>query len=156
MPPIINGNLTKVTTETRNILIDITGTDKNAVENTLNIIVCALADRGGNICSVKMNMKNENENKTIIYPDLSPNVKEVSTEFINKKLGLNLCKNFKIIGEKHITRSWREIVYPAGETISQVSRYEYFQLSKNIKEILLFLDYPIFFLASNHKATKLP
>ncbi len=93
MPPIINGNLTKVTTKTRNLLIEITGTDKNAVENTLNILVCAFADRGGKIYSVKLNIKG-NENtataNSIVYPDLSPKVDEISPEYINKRLGLNL------------------------------------------------------------------
>ncbi len=86
MPPIINGNLTKVTTETRNLLIDITGTDKNAVENTLNILVSAFADRGGTIYSVKLNKQNDVK----LYPDLTPKVEEVSPEYINKRLGLNL------------------------------------------------------------------
>jgi phenylalanyl-tRNA synthetase beta chain len=93
MPPIINGNLTKVTTKTRNLLIEITGTDKNAVENTLNILACAFADRGGKIYSVKLNIKG-NENtataNSIVYPDLSPKVDEISSEYINKRLGLNL------------------------------------------------------------------
>lgn len=89
MPPIINGNLTKVTTETRNLLIDVTGTEKEAVENTLNIIVTALAERRGTIFSVKMNYIN-NKSEPVKYPNLNPEIKEVSPEFINKKLGLNL------------------------------------------------------------------
>ena len=121
MPPIINGNLTKVTTETRNILIDITGTDKNAVENTLNIIVCALADRGGNICSVKMNKKNENE-KTIIYPNLTPKVKEVSIEFINKKLGLNLNPG-EIITALRKARMDAEYSYEKNNIIVKIPAY---------------------------------
>jgi phenylalanyl-tRNA synthetase beta chain len=86
MPPIINGILTKVTTETRNLLIDVTGTDKNAVENTLNIIVTALADRGGTIFKTEVIYKD----KKITYPNLEPKVKETSPELINKTLGLNL------------------------------------------------------------------
>ncbi|EHP89521.1 phenylalanine--tRNA ligase subunit beta [Methanotorris formicicus] len=86
MPPIINGILTKVTTETRNLLIDVTGTDKNAVENTLNIIVTALADRGGTIFKTEVIYKDEK----ITYPNLEPKIKETTPEFINKTLGLNL------------------------------------------------------------------
>ncbi|AEF96129.1 phenylalanine--tRNA ligase subunit beta [Methanotorris igneus] len=86
MPPIINGILTKVTTETRNLLIDVTGTDKNAVENTLNIIVTALADRGGTIFKAEVIYADEK----ITYPNLEPKVKETTPDFINKTLGLNL------------------------------------------------------------------
>ena len=57
MPPIINGTLTKVTPTSKNLLIDITGTEKEAVEETLNIIVCALAERRGTIVSVNFNGK---------------------------------------------------------------------------------------------------
>ena len=86
MPPIINGNLTKVGTETRNLLVEITGTDKNAVENTLNIIVCALADRRGTIFSLKL----INNGKETILPDLTPNNAEITIDEINTRLGLNL------------------------------------------------------------------
>ncbi|AXI24752.1 phenylalanine--tRNA ligase subunit beta [Methanofervidicoccus sp. A16] len=91
MPPIINGNLTKVTTETRNLLIDVTGTEIHSVESTLNIILCALADRGGNIHSVKLNIKGEDgKYHSKVYPDLTPQTYEVSVDLVNKRLGLNL------------------------------------------------------------------
>ncbi len=53
-PPIINGNLTQITPDTRNIFIDITGTDLNVLRHVLNILVSAFADRGARIESVKM------------------------------------------------------------------------------------------------------
>ena len=37
MPPIINGELTKLTEDTHTIIVDVTGTDKKAVEESLNI-----------------------------------------------------------------------------------------------------------------------
>ncbi|MDI9619743.1 MAG: phenylalanine--tRNA ligase subunit beta [Candidatus Nezhaarchaeota archaeon] len=49
MPPIINSNLTKLTSNTRNILIDVTGTDLNAVRSALTILAANLAERGGKI-----------------------------------------------------------------------------------------------------------
>ncbi|WP_456419571.1 phenylalanine--tRNA ligase subunit beta [Methanocaldococcus infernus] len=87
MPPIINSNLTKVTTETRNLLIDVTGTDKWAVEKTLNIIVTALAERKyAKIHSVEVIYENEK----VKYPNLKEEVVEVSPDYINKILGTNL------------------------------------------------------------------
>ncbi|WP_421078322.1 phenylalanine--tRNA ligase subunit beta [Methanothermococcus sp. Ax23] len=123
MPPIINGNLTKVTTETRNLLIDITGTDKNAVENTLNILVSAFADRGGTIYSVKLvNSNNKNKKDTIIYPDLTPKVEELSPEFINKRLGLNLNPG-EIITSLRKARMDAEYNYEKNNIIVQIPAY---------------------------------
>jgi len=53
-PPIINGELTRVTSETNNLLIEITGKSELAVNQALNIIVTVLADRGGKIASVEL------------------------------------------------------------------------------------------------------
>ena len=123
MPPIINGNLTKVTTETRNLLIDITGTDKNAVENTLNILVSAFADRGGTIYSVKLvNSNNKNKKDTIIYPDLTPKVEELSPEFINKRLGLNLNPG-EIITSLRKARMDAEYNYEKNNMIVKIPAY---------------------------------
>ncbi len=49
MPPIINSDLTKVSARTKNLLIDVTGTDLKAVEDALAILVANLAERGGEI-----------------------------------------------------------------------------------------------------------
>ena len=87
MPPIINSSLTKVTTETKNLLIDVTGTDKWSVEKTLNILVSNLAERKyAKIFSVEVIYENEK----IKYPNLKEDVVDVSYEYINKILGTNL------------------------------------------------------------------
>ena len=46
-PPIINGNVTKVDTGTKNMLIDVTSTDQRVGEDALAIICAALSDAGG-------------------------------------------------------------------------------------------------------------
>src|SRR5207244_7787450 len=52
LPPIINSNdLGKVTTETKNILIEVTGTSLETVQDTLKIVVTTLSERGGKIYS---------------------------------------------------------------------------------------------------------
>lgn len=53
-PPIINGALTTVTTSTRNLFVDVTGFDEGAVEECVNIVTTALAERGGTIRRVHM------------------------------------------------------------------------------------------------------
>jgi phenylalanyl-tRNA synthetase beta chain len=54
-PPIINGELTRVKETTRDMFIDITGTDDVVINQSLNILVTALAERGGKIEKVKLN-----------------------------------------------------------------------------------------------------
>ncbi len=84
-PPIINGELTRVTEKTKDLFIDVTGLDKNAINQVLNIIVTSLAERGGKIELVKVN----NELK----PDLKPKEIEVELKEANDLLGLNLNEN---------------------------------------------------------------
>jgi len=51
-PPIINGMATAVTEETKNIFVDCTGTDLNALKASVNILVTSLAERGAKIKTV--------------------------------------------------------------------------------------------------------
>ncbi|MDD5111783.1 MAG: phenylalanine--tRNA ligase subunit beta [Candidatus Altiarchaeota archaeon] len=53
-PPIINGELTRVTRDTTDLFIEITGKSELAVDQALSIVVCALGDRGGKIASVEI------------------------------------------------------------------------------------------------------
>lgn len=79
-PPIINGALTAVTTETVNLFVDVTGTDPRAVKGSLDLVVTALAERGGKIGSVKMSGS---------YSEVSPNLEP--TEW---KIGIEPCERF--------------------------------------------------------------
>ncbi len=53
-PPIINGELTKVTEGTETIFVDCTGLDVRAVSQCVNIICSQLLERGGTLRSVKV------------------------------------------------------------------------------------------------------
>lgn len=91
-PPIINGELTKVTTETKNILLDCTGTDEKAVRIAANIICAALAEAGGQIESVEVD--------GVTMPDMKPVERTVSVSECNKLLGFSLnaeemCENLR-------------------------------------------------------------
>lgn len=84
-PPIINGELTLVTEKTKNIFIDVTGTDFHAISGTLNIVATALAEWGSNIESIVL----EGE-ECIVTPDLEPRRMILHVEDCNKHLGLDL------------------------------------------------------------------
>jgi len=81
MPPIINSEETKVTDRTKNLFIDCTGLDQRAVEQAINIIVCALADRGAEIYQVNN------------FPTLESQKMKLNLDYANKLLGLKLNKS---------------------------------------------------------------
>ena len=85
MPPIINSEETKIKENTKNLFIDVTGMDQQAVEQALNIIVCSLADRGSKVYSVDFG-----KNK---FPNLNPEPWKLDLNKVNSLLGLNLKKS---------------------------------------------------------------
>ena len=84
MPPIINSERTKLTEKTKNVVLDVTGTHEGTVDKITNMILCALADRGGEIYSVNAGKET--------YPDLEEKRMEVDFDFVNKTLGVDLKK----------------------------------------------------------------
>jgi phenylalanyl-tRNA synthetase beta chain len=92
-PPIINSNdLGKVTEETRNLLVEVTGTMHKTVLNTLNLVTSALIDRGGKAYSATIHYPQESEypEKEVVTPDFSNRCLTLSVEYTNKLLGLKL------------------------------------------------------------------
>ncbi|MHC1601339.1 MAG: phenylalanine--tRNA ligase subunit beta [Candidatus Nezhaarchaeales archaeon] len=61
MPPIINADLTKIAPQTKNLFIDVTGTDLKAVREVLIILATSLAERGGKIVQFIVHQKHHNE-----------------------------------------------------------------------------------------------
>ncbi|MEM2111023.1 MAG: phenylalanine--tRNA ligase subunit beta [Candidatus Bathyarchaeia archaeon] len=89
-PPIINSNdLGRVTEDTRNVLIEVTGTVYKTVLNTLTNVTLALADRGGKIHSVKVHYPYENM-KEAITPELKGEILDIDVEYIWKVIGMKL------------------------------------------------------------------
>jgi phenylalanyl-tRNA synthetase beta chain len=82
-PPIINGNLTEVTPYTKDVFIDVTGTDRKAINYALNIVTTALAERGGRLYQTTI----LEDGKKIVSPDFTTMKQTVSVAFINTILG---------------------------------------------------------------------
>ncbi len=90
LPPVINSNdLGKITTGTRNILVEVTGTNLDTVHNTLKIVITAIAERGGRIYTCDQHYTYPPARKTRT-PDLSPSTWEISLSYTNKVLGTSL------------------------------------------------------------------
>ena len=83
MPPIINGELTKIKEDTHNIIVDVTGTDERAVNQALNIICSSFAEVGGQIKSMEVKY----EDKSIVSPDLTPQEMNVHVDTANSLIG---------------------------------------------------------------------
>ena len=83
MPPIINGELTKLNEDTTNIIVDVTGTDERAVNQALNIICSSFAEVGGQIKSMEVRYAD----KTIVTPDLTPQEQNVHVDTANELIG---------------------------------------------------------------------
>jgi phenylalanyl-tRNA synthetase beta chain len=81
-PPIINGERTRVTIDTKNILLDTTGTDRKAVGVAVNIICTAMAEAGATIESVEINGAQT--------PTLAPAERVVNVTECSRLLGIDL------------------------------------------------------------------
>jgi len=86
MPPIINSIHTMIDENTKNLFIDVTGTDEKTINEVLNIVVTALADRDGMINAVKVKYPSG----IIETPNLKKMMMNLEVAYVNKLLGLNL------------------------------------------------------------------
>lgn len=90
-PPIINAERTRVTESTKDIFIDVTGLNED-VSIALNIIACALAERGGQIQSVLLRSLSGTvgrieEKET---PCLEPGTMKISVKDVKSLIGIEL------------------------------------------------------------------
>jgi phenylalanyl-tRNA synthetase beta chain len=115
-PPIINSNdLGKVTEESRNLLVEVTGTLHKAVLNALNLVVTMLIDRGGKAYTTTIHYPDNSEytEKNVVTPNFSNRCVTLSVEYTNKVLGLGLTA-------KHIA----ELLKVAGLGIDKITDNE--------------------------------
>ncbi|HLF05760.1 MAG TPA: phenylalanine--tRNA ligase subunit beta [Thermoplasmata archaeon] len=85
LPPIINGELTRVTSQSKELFLDVTGLEHESCRRVLNIICCALADRGASIEAVSI--AGEGATKHESTPDLSSERWELPFSAVTRVLG---------------------------------------------------------------------
>ena len=88
-PPIINGDHTTVTEDTKDFFIDVTGWDERSCEACLLLICLSLAERGGKVESIQL--KNWDGEKTYV-PRGNSKIHKVPDRLIEKILGMSLNK----------------------------------------------------------------
>ena len=86
-PPVINGRRTEVEAGSRNLLVEMTGTDQWTVDRMLAIVCYALDARGGRIEAVTV----EYADRELRRPDLSTATKTVSHDRIERTLGVDIA-----------------------------------------------------------------
>ena len=91
-PPIINSNdLGKLTPDTRNILVEVTGTNETTVLNCLTILATTLADRGAQLRSARIHYKYAKTRATVT-PRLDERTIKLPIEQTKKLIGVDLTK----------------------------------------------------------------
>ncbi|WP_101298112.1 tRNA ligase subunit PheS family protein [Halegenticoccus soli] len=85
-PPVINGRRTEVTADSRDLFIELTGTDQWTIDRMCNIICYALDARGATIEEVEVDYPDE----TFVRPDFEVDTKRVSHDRIEGMLGVDL------------------------------------------------------------------
>ncbi len=108
-PPVINGVVTQLTSDTRNLFLDVTGTDFDAVSGCLNILATALAERGGQIQTVRTIYTD----RTIATPNLAPIEMTVDLARARELLGLDLTPENAV----ELLRRMRHDAHADGQTI---------------------------------------
>jgi len=89
--PITQADFTKVTEKTKDVMIEVTGTDWRAVHQILNILVTNWSGRGAELYEAKIKYPFETpEGKTVACPILKTARMELDVNYANKLLGLNL------------------------------------------------------------------
>lgn len=83
MPPVINAQRTAVTERTRDLLLDVTGTDLRAVKQTIALLATAFAERGGTIEAVTV----QDGSGSWTCPDLKPSEHILHTDDVKALLG---------------------------------------------------------------------
>ncbi|CZT08156.1 phenylalanyl-tRNA synthetase beta chain [Rhynchosporium agropyri] len=89
MPPIINGDHSKITLKTTNVFIEMTGTDRTKLEIVNNIIVSMFSQYCSEPFTIEpVKIISEHNQETRQTPDLSPRTAEAEVDYINNCCGL--------------------------------------------------------------------
>ncbi|MCY3410053.1 MAG: phenylalanine--tRNA ligase subunit beta [Candidatus Heimdallarchaeota archaeon] len=148
MPPIINSNdVGRVTEDTQDVLVEVTGTNYGATIQALAVVVQALRDRGGEVSSVEIKYPENYEIQEDTTPHSNPLEIVVDPKDINRYLGTNLSakkmiellkirrNNAKMKGKKILVElpPWRRDVLhwvDVSEDIAMAYGYNNFTISK--------------------------
>ncbi|KAM5229305.1 phenylalanine--tRNA ligase beta subunit isoform 2-T2 [Ctenodactylus gundi] len=111
MPPIINGNHSKITVNTKNVFVECTGTDFTKAKIVLDIIVTMFSEYCENQFTVEATEVVFPNGKSNTFPELAYRKEMVRADLINKKVGIRetpenlaklltrMCLKSEVIGD---------------------------------------------------------
>lgn len=113
-PPIINSNdLGRLTSETPHVLVEVTGTMRETVLNTLKLVTLALIDRGGSAYTATVHYPPE-------YANAAP-AEDVTPDFSNKRMNLNVEYTNKLLGLQLTGKRIAALLLTAGIGVENVT-----------------------------------
>jgi phenylalanyl-tRNA synthetase beta chain len=93
-PPVINGRRTEVSTDSRELFVELTGTDQWTIDRMCNIVCYALDARGATVEEVEVRYADgataPDEGSDLLRPDFEVETKTVSHDRIEGMLGIDL------------------------------------------------------------------
>ncbi|CAG8983528.1 hypothetical protein HYALB_00004329 [Hymenoscyphus albidus] len=90
MPPIINGDHSKISLNTTNVFIEMTGTDRTKLEIVNNIIVAMFSQYCAEPFTIEpVKIISEHNGETRQTPDISPRVAQAEVDYVNNCCGLS-------------------------------------------------------------------
>lgn len=89
MPPIINGDHSKISLNTKNVFIECTATDVTKAKIVLDMVVTMFSEYCDEPFTVEAAEVVYPDGKTCIYPELPYRKETITSDFINKKVGFN-------------------------------------------------------------------
>lgn len=89
LPPIINGDHSKISVNTKNVFIEVTGTDKTKTDLVINQMVAMFSKYSKNQFEIEpVQIVSEHNGENRVSPDIRPKHFEAEIDYINSCLGL--------------------------------------------------------------------
>jgi phenylalanyl-tRNA synthetase beta chain len=109
-PPIINGDVTRVTTKTRRMFVDVTSTDQKAGDDVMAVVATTLAAAGGKLGTVGIGYSR----KRRVTPELSTSSLALDRKLIRSVLGMDLsdAEITRCLARSRIAVKGKRAVYP--------------------------------------------
>jgi len=87
--PVINSEETRVTENTKNLFIDITGTSQKAVEDISSLLACSFMDQNAKVSTIAVNYGK----KKVVLPSIASKEERISIHDIDRTIGAKLSES---------------------------------------------------------------
>lgn len=130
LPPIVNAKLTEMNTKARNLLVEVTATDKNAAEGVLAVVANTLQIAGFELYSVKITGAGN------CTPVLKSRDLVLEPELVNKTLGIEISNQLIV---KSLKKSRLDAKLRGKKIVCTIPRYrtDIFGVMDLVEEVAL-------------------